>query len=251
MKVLITNDDGIYSKGLKILVECLPSSIEKIIVVPEFETSAISHAINLFNPIRIKKIDLFYSNCYIVNGTPVDCVKIGVKEILKNRPDVIISGVNLGPNLGMDILYSGTVAAAAEGAILGIPSIAISITDYKNFDFLSIKKVLKKIIKSLIKIKLPEDTIFNINIPNLPLETIKGIKFTFQSKSRFIEEYEKRIDPKGVPYFWLKGNFKIKGEKGSDVDAIKSGFISITPLNLILTDDKFLKELKKLYKNFT
>jgi len=248
MKVLITNDDGIFSDGLKVLLNCLPSSVEKIIVVPEIESSAIAHAINLFNPLRMRKIALFYSQCYIVNGTPVDCVKIGVKEILKKNPDFVISGINLGPNLGMDILYSGTVAAAAEGAILGIPSIAISIADYKNFDFNSVEKIIKKIWKNLMKIKLPEDTILNVNIPNIPFEKIKGIKTTYQSKSRFKEEYEKRKDPRGTPYFWLKGIFKIKGEKGSDVEAIKNGFISITPINLDLTDYNFLEGIKKLEK---
>ena len=182
----------------------------------------------------MREINLFYSRSYVVNGTPVDCVKIGVKEILKKNPDFVISGINLGPNLGMDILYSGTVAAAAEGAILGIPSIAISIADYKNFDFNSVEKVVRKIWKHLMKIKLPDDTILNVNIPNIQFDKIKGIKVTYQSKSRFQEEYEKRKDPRGIPYFWLKGIFKIKGEKGSDVEAIKNGFISITPLNLCL-----------------
>jgi len=248
MRVLITNDDGIFSDGLKVFVNCIPSSVEKIIVVPEVESSAIAHAINLFNPLRMREINLFYSQCYVVNGTPVDCVKIAVKEILKKNPDFVISGINLGPNLGMDILYSGTVAAAAEGAILGIPSIAISIADYKNFDFNSVEKVVREIWKRLMKIKLPEDTILNVNIPNIQFDKVKGIKVTYQSKSRFKEEYEKRKDPRGTPYFWLKGIFKIKGEKGSDVEAIKNGFISITPLNLDLTDYNFLEEIKKLEK---
>ncbi|MCM8767554.1 MAG: 5'/3'-nucleotidase SurE [Candidatus Omnitrophica bacterium] len=243
MRILLTNDDGIFSDGLKILWKYLVKNFKVYVVVPEVEKSATSHSINLLTPIRIKKVKINNFSCYVVSGTPVDCVKIGVKELIKEKIDMVVSGINSGPNLGMDILYSGTVSAAAEGAILGIPSIAVSIADYKNFKFEDCANITLKIINFIKNIKFPEDTILNINIPN---KEIKGIKITYQSKSRFNEQYEKRTDPRGNLYFWLKGSFNIiKGEKESDVNAIRNGYVSITPIQLNLTNFPFLEELKK------
>ncbi|MCM8803956.1 MAG: 5'/3'-nucleotidase SurE [Candidatus Omnitrophica bacterium] len=245
MKILLTNDDGIFSKGLIILEKYLRKIAQVYVVVPETEKSAVSHSINLLNPIRVRKInmnDFFY---YIVSGTPVDCVKIGIKELIKEKIDMVISGINLGPNLGMDILYSGTVSAACEGAILGIPSISISIAGYRNFNFELSAKISLKIIEKIKSIKFPKDTILNINIPNRKINEIRGIKITYQSESRFNEEYEKRTDPRGNIYFWLKGSFKeIRNEKESDVDAVKNGYVSITPLQLNLTNYYFLNQMK-------
>ncbi|MCM8786006.1 MAG: 5'/3'-nucleotidase SurE [Candidatus Omnitrophica bacterium] len=243
MNILLTNDDGIFSDGLRVLWKYLSKKFKVYVVVPEVEKSATSHSINLLSPIRIKKVKIGNFFCYIVSGTPVDCVKIGVKELIKKKIDMVISGINPGPNLGMDILYSGTVSAACEGAILGISSIAVSIANYKDFNFVSCSKVVLKIIDLIKNLEFPKDTILNINVPN---KKIKGIKITYQSKSRFNEEYEKRTDPRGNLYFWLKGNFDIiKEEKESDVDAIKNGYVSITPIQLNLTNFSFLEELKK------
>jgi len=245
MRILLTNDDGIFSDGLKILYKYLKEIAEIFIVVPETEKSATSHSINLLNPVRVKEVKINNFLCFVVSGTPVDCVKIGVRELIKEKIDMVISGINPGPNLGMDILYSGTVSAACEGAILGIPSIAVSIADYKNFKFDECSKVVLKLMDKIKNLKFPKDTILNINIPNRKINEIKGIKIAYQSKSRFNEEYEKRIDPRGNIYFWLKGNFKeVKGEKYSDVDAVKNGYVSITPIQLNLTNFNFLKILK-------
>jgi len=213
------------------------------VVVPEREKSAAGHSINLSSPLRLRyvKLDDEFS-AYVTDGTPVDCVKIGIKLVMKEKPDFLISGINLGPNLGMDIIYSGTVSAAAEGAILGIPSIAVSLADFKDFDFDLAARVTISIIKNIKRIKIPQDTFLNINIPN---KKIKGFKITYQSKARFEEWYEKRIDPRGIPYYWLKGNFKeIEGEKGSDVEAVREGYVSITPVYLDLTNYKFFHRLK-------
>ena len=244
MNIFLTNDDGIFSEGLKALLKFLKRKNNVFVVVPETEKSAVSHSINLFNPIRVKEVKFDDFKFFVVSGTPVDCVKIGVKELIKDKIDLLISGINLGPNLGMDILYSGTVSAACEGAILGIPSISVSIAGYDNFNLEDSSKITLKIIEIVEKIKFPEDTILNINIPNKKIKEIKGIKITYQSKSRFNEEYEKRVDPRGNTYFWLKGSFKIAEEKGSDVDAIKNDYISITPLKLNLTDFSFFNQLK-------
>lgn len=246
MRMLLTNDDGVFSEGIRVLYKYLKNLGKIYVVVPETEKSATSHSINLSFPLRVNEIKMDNFSCYIVNGTPVDCVKIGIKKIIKDKIDFVISGINRGPNLGMDILYSGTVAAAFEGAILGIPSLAISIADYKNFKFETAASITVKILEKLKEIKFPQDTILNINIPNKNINEIKGIKITYQSKARFEEKYEKRKDPRGNVYFWLKGNFKeIEGEKESDVEAIKTGYVSITPLHLDLTNFSFLNQLKE------
>ena len=176
---LLTNDDGIFSEGLIALWKYLKKMGDVCVVVPETERSATAHSINLSTPLRIKEVSLKKGlSAYITDGTPVDCVKIGVKTILKRNPDFVISGINLGPNLGMDIFYSGTVAAACEGAILGIPSISVSIAGYKNFKFDDAAKVTIEILKKVIKINFPPDTVLNVNIPNKRKKEIKGIRIT-------------------------------------------------------------------------
>jgi 5'-nucleotidase len=217
------------------------------VVVPETEKSAVAHAINLFTPLKIRNIEIEKGwKAYVVNGTPVDCVKIGVNSILKKKPDILVSGINPCFNLGMDVLYSGTVSAAAEGAILGIPSISISIGGYQNLHFNSAAAIAVEVIKKIDKNPFPKDTILNLNIPNLPANEIKGVRLTYQSEARFKEEYEERKDPRGGSYFWLKGIFQeVDGEKGSDVETVKNGYVSITPLHLNLTDRNFLSRLKK------
>jgi 5'-nucleotidase len=247
MRILLTNDDGVYSEGLKVIWKYLKEMGDVCVVVPETEKSAVAHAINLFAPLKIRHVKIKRGfDAYVVNGTPVDCVKIGVKYILKKKPDVLVSGINPCFNLGMDVLYSGTVSAAAEGAILGIPSISVSTDGNKNPHFCSSAAVVTGIVKKLDKISLPKDTILNINVPNMYTSKIKGVRLTYQSEARFEEEYEERKDPRGGVYFWLKGFFReVYGEKGSDVEAVKNNYVSITPLHLNLTDRSFLSALKK------
>ncbi len=247
MKILLTNDDGVYSEGLRILWEYLKKLGDVSVVVPENEKSAVAHAINLFTPLKIRRIKMEHEfNTYVVNGTPVDCVKIGVNSILKQKTDLLVSGINPCANLGMDVLYSGTVSAAAEGAILGIPSISVSIDGCRNFHFDTAAAAAVKIIQKMKNIPFPKDTILNVNVPNMPAAEIKGVRLTYQSEARFQEEYEERKDPRGGSYFWLKGVFReVDGEKESDVATVKKGFISVTPLHLNLTDRSFLSDLKK------
>ena len=252
-RILLTNDDGVYSDGLKAMWKHLRKLGDVDVVVPETEKSAVAHAINLFAPLKIRHITIEKGfEAHVVNGTPVDCVKIAVNSILKRKPDILVSGINPCSNLGMDVLYSCTVSAAAEGAILGIPSISASIDGCKNFNFDSAASVVIEIVKKMDKVKLPKDTILNVNVPDKPLPEIKGVKLTYQSEARFEEEYEERQDPRGSSYFWLKGIFRIvDGEKGSDVETVKNGFVSITPLHLNLTDRRFLSSLKKSkFENF-
>jgi len=246
-KILLTNDDGLYSEGLRVLWEHLVEIGDVCAVVPETEKSAVAHAINLFTPLKIRHIKMERGfEAFVVNGTPVDCVKIGVNSILKRKPDILVSGINPYSNTGMDVLYSGTVSAAAEGAILGIPSISVSIDGCKNFHFDSAAAITIRILKKMEETPFPKDTILNVNIPNMPQNEIKGVRLTYQSEARFQEEYEERKDPRGGSYFWLKGVFRhVDGEKESDVETVKGGYVSITPLHLNLTDRSFLSELKK------
>jgi 5'-nucleotidase len=247
MRILLTNDDGLYSDGLKILWNHLVKLGEVSVIVPETEKSAVAHAINIFSPLKIRHLDIEGGfKAFVVNGTPVDCVKIGVSSILKEKPDLLVSGINPGANIGMDVLYSGTVSAAAEGAILGIPSIAVSVDASGDFEFDSAASVTSRIIRGLSRMKMPKDTMLNINVPNCKADRIRGIKVTYQSESRFEEEYEERSDPRGNSYFWLKGIFKeVDGENGSDAEAVRNCFVSVTPLHLNLTDRDFRNTMKK------
>jgi len=245
--ILLTNDDGVYAEGLRVLWKALKKIGDVCVVVPETEKSAVAHAINLYTPLKIRQVLIEKGfEAYVVNGTPVDCVKIGVNSILKKKkPDMVVSGINPCSNMGMDILYSGTVSAAAEGAILGIPAISVSLDGGKGYYFTTAAELTLKIIKKLQKIEVPPDTVININVPDLPISKIKGVHLTYQSKARYEEEYEERKDPRGNSYYWLKGVFRrIDREKGSDVETVKNGYVSITPLHLDLTNHKFLSYLK-------
>jgi len=231
---LITNDDGWHSPGLSVLKQAVKPFVP-VVVAPEGERSGVGHAINLVNPLRIRKTSNT-SYEYVCSGTPADCVKIGIKVIVKKRPNLVISGINIGPNLGMDVLYSGTVSAAMEGAILGFPAIAISLVGYENLFWETARKVVPVLIRLCLGGDLAADTVLNVNIPNLPPEQIRGYKITRQSQCRFEEDYEVRNDPRGCPYYWLKGNFLRKNaEKGTDVEAVLNNYVSICPLHLDLT----------------
>lgn len=251
MRILVTNDDGINAEGLYQLYKKLSKKFSLTICAPEAEQSAIGHAITLSQPLRIKKI---YKNSkffgYALNGTPADCVKIAVRTLLKEKPQLIFSGINHGPNLGSDLMYSGTVSAATEGTILGISSVAISLATYKNYDFSYAAEIAYKMAKLLEKNKLPDGVLLNINIPATSSCKIRGVLVTRQGRSKYEEEFVQRIDPRGRPYYWLTGKVKwLEKPEGSDIKAIEDNFVSITPLQLDLTDYKFIEELKKLILN--
>lgn len=247
MEVLLTNDDGINAEGLYELYRCLKETVKVHIVAPDAERSAVGHAITLSDPLRvteIKRDGSFFG--YAVSGTPADCVKIAVRSLLGKRPDIVISGINTGPNTGISVLYSGTVSAATEAALLGIPSLAVSLATYTQPDFRFAADFIKKLIPLVIKNSLPPGTLLNINIPAVPPEQIKGVAITTQSKSRFIEEFHKRIDPRGHTYYWLGGEMELLGDNtGSDDEAIKQNKISITPLHFDLTDYQCLEQLRQ------
>lgn len=237
MKILLTNDDGINAPGIYALWRELRQIGEISIVAPETEQSAVGHAITLSNPLRLREISRdgsFYG--YSVNGTPADCVKLGVTAIFNEPPDIVISGINLGPNLGVNVMYSGTVSAATEGTIIGIPSIAVSLAIRREPDY-SFAAAFTRLLCLKVKEKsLPAGILLNVNIPAVPFAKIKGVKITRQGKARFKDSFEKRMDPRGNVYYWLTGE-TIREEEDEEADskAVKDNYVSITPLHFDLT----------------
>jgi 5'-nucleotidase len=245
MRILLTNDDGILAEGLISLYEELKNDFDLSIVAPETEMSAVGHAITLSNPLRVRRFKrngTFFG--YGVSGTPADCVKIAIQEILQQTPDMIISGINLGSNVGINLLYSGTVSAATEGAFLGIPSVAISLNTKNVPDFSFPAKFSRQMIRFVTQNNLKEGIALNVNIPALPANKIKGISFTTQDLVRQRDTYEKRSDPRGNSYYWLASETPIEESiPNTDLKALQENRITITPISFDLTD---LKEVKRL-----
>ena len=245
-KILLSNDDGIFADGLQALYESLRDIGDLFVIAPDTEQSAVGHAITLYNPLRVKEIkgrNGFQG--YAVNGTPADCVKLGIKAILNEKPDLVVSGINRGSNLGKNIIYSGTVSVATEGVIMRIPSIAFSITSHENPMYEIAADFAAKLVSLVLEKGLPEGTLLNVNVPNLPQKKIKGLKVTRQGESRFDEIFQKRTDPRNDTYFWMDGVYlKTEDDDSADDVAIDQGYISITPINYDLTNYNFLKELK-------
>ncbi len=239
--ILITNDDGIYSPGIKALEDVFSPIGDVYTVAPETEQSAVAHALTLHRPLRAEHLG---SNRFFVNGTPTDCVIVAVNKLLPKKPDIIISGINNGANLGDDITYSGTVAAAIEGTLLGIPSVAISlVTDYKNgngFHSYSVKleeaaRFAKETVEKVLEKGLPRDTLLNINVPIS--DKVEGVKITKQGKRVYDNAIQELKDPRGRECYWIGGGTP-QWEPGgnTDLEAVHSGYISITPVHLDLTN---------------
>ncbi len=248
MRILLTNDDGIYSAGIYALYKKINRLGHCTVVAPDAERSAQGHAITLTLPLRVneaRREGKFFG--YAVSGTPADCVKIALMAIMKGRrkPDLIISGINRGPNLGINILYSGTVSGATEGAILGIPSFAISLASFKWDNFEVALDFSYKLAKMILRKELPIHTLLNVNVPALPKSKIKGIKITRQGMSTFYQEgYDRREDPNKRVYYWLRSQrIEIEGDETTDAVAVKNGYISVTPLHYDMTDYEDLEKL--------
>ncbi len=248
MKILISNDDGIYSKGIQALAKAMTELGEVYVVAPETNQSAIGHAVTMHTPLRSNKVDIFSPDikAWWVNGTPADCIKLGIENLMEVKPDLIVSGINIGENLGTDVIYSGTVSAAVEGAIFGIPSIAFSYVDYKAIDFKIAAEVSKDICIEVLKHAIPQNHILNVNIPKCEqISDIKGIKTTKLGIKIYKNNFEERIDPKGDIYYWLAGELiDIPEDKNTDIYAIENKYISITPINIDLTSHGLINEIK-------
>jgi 5'-nucleotidase len=238
MRILISNDDGIDSIGIFELTKAMEKIGEVTVVAPQTEQSAVGHSITMKFPLRAKK---HYKNGeffgYSVDGTPADCIKMGVRNIMPARPDIVVSGINLGANTAINIIYSGTVSAAREAAIMDIPAIAVSVCDHdaRHFDYAC--KLVQKLAPIITEKKLAPGTMLNVNVPNLPFEQIKGTLVTKQGKSKWADIYEKRIDPYGIDYYWLTGKL-IESDTTMDTDqfAVKNGYANVTPIHFDLTD---------------
>jgi 5'-nucleotidase len=246
MEILITNDDGIYAEGIYALAVALRKAGNVTVVAPDTQRSAVGHAITITDPLRVteaRRNGRFFG--YAASGTPADCVKLGIKAIMKKRPDLVVSGINLGGNQAYNILYSGTVSGATEGALLGIPSVAVSLDTFKNPDYAPAAAFAVKLVNQLKKRRLPHGTLLNVNVPNLPAKKLKGVRVTNQSLTCFNDWFDKRTDPHGNTYYWMTGDYEPKDpDKSSDLNALNAGYISVTPIQFDLTNYKFIPELE-------
>lgn len=245
--ILVTNDDGILAPGIRTLISVMKTIGEVIVVAPDKPQSATGHAITINNTLYLDKISKENDAIteYSCSGTPVDCVKLAVNEILKRKPDLCVSGVNHGSNSSINVIYSGTMSAAVEAGIEGIPAIGFSLLDYDwNADFEQIKSFIKKITLETLANGLPEGVVLNVNFPKLKEKEIKGIKVCRQAKALWVEKFDKRKTPFGKDYYWLSGEF-VNQDKGEDTDewALENGYISVVPVQFDLTAHHSIQQL--------
>jgi 5'-nucleotidase len=246
--ILVTNDDSISAKGIKSLVEAVKPLGEVIVVAPDKPQSGMGHAITIHDPLRLKKENQFEGvESYSCSGTPVDCVKLAIYEVLKKRPTIVVSGINHGSNAATNVLYSGTMSAAVEGAIEGIPSIGFSLLDFDaDADFDASIHFARKITQNVLENGLPSGTCLNVNIPKGDLENIKGIKICRQGRAFWEDSFDKRVDAFGKDYYWLTGNFSVT-DKGADTDmwALDNNFVSIVPTQFDMTAHHLISSLNE------
>jgi 5'-nucleotidase len=253
MKILITNDDGIHSRGIHALVQELSQIAELYLVAPDRERSGTGHSITVFDPIKVTKTTFpGVKQAWIVGGTPVDCTKIAIARLVEEKIDLVISGINHGPNLGSDVLYSGTVSAAAEAIIMGCPSLAISLDSHRSdSDFEFSARFARQLVTSLMHWGIESKTLVNINIPAIETSRIKGIKVCKLGQRNYDNLFEERQDPRGNTYYWMGGDvLQEEQEPDSDVYAVEHDYISVTPINLDLTNYSLISRYKKLAANF-
>ena len=253
MRILVSNDDGIHATGIRTLAERLAFEHEVYVIAPDRERSAAGHALTLHKPLRVEEVQMGndVTRAWETTGTPGDCIKIGINSILDVMPDLVVSGINHGPNLGTDILYSGTVNAAMEGAVLGFPSIAVSLTangDSNATDFIYAADFILRFVPKIGEINFPKKTILNINVPAIASTDIAGIEITRIGTRMYTDTYEKRIDPRGKVYYWLAGEIINNSEEiGTDIAAIRNNKISITPITFEMTYNAIIPELERAF----
>jgi len=248
MKILISNDDGFLAPGIKMLAKVLAEIAEITVVAPDRNRSGASNSLSLVNPLRT----VTHENGFIsVNGTPTDCVHIAITGLLNEMPDMVVSGINEGSNLSDDVLYSGTVAAATEGRFLGLPAIAVSLAGPKCRHYDTAAHITKNLVLRLKDIQIPSDTVLNVNVPDLPLEEIRGVQITRLGTRHIAEPTIKTVDPRGRRIYWIgqPGPEQDAGP-GTDFHAVNQGYVSITPLHLDLTHYKVFDQLAGWMKDF-
>lgn len=237
--ILVTNDDGITAPGLRTLIEVMKTIGDVVVVAPDSPQSAMGHAITVNSTLFVEKVKVDEGNQmeYSCSGTPADCVKLAVNQILERKPDLCVSGINHGSNSSINVIYSGTMSAAIEAGIEGIPAIGFSLLDYSwNANFEATKTFVKSIAKNVLKEGLPKGVVLNVNIPNLTKQELKGIKICRQARALWEEEFDKRTNPQGRAYYWLTGKF-VNLDHGEDTDewALKNGYVSVVPVQFDLT----------------
>lgn len=244
MHILVTNDDGVRAPGITFLAEALRSVGEVTVVAPDREMSAVGHALTLHHPLRATEIG---PGVFAVEGTPTDCVSLGVHRLLTRRPDLVVSGINRGGNLGDDITYSGTVSAAMEANLMGFPAFAISlVASGQDGNYATAAQFAAQLARNILAKGLPADTFLNVNIPDLPADEVQGIAITTQGKRNYGGEIVVNTDPRGRHYFWIGSSEPdFRDVAGTDYFAVSRGQISITPLHLDLTNYASLEALKK------
>ena len=246
--ILVCNDDGITAPGITFLVELIQELGDVAVVAPDKPQSGMGHAITINSTLRIHKTNYHHVPIeYSCSGTPVDCIKMAVNHILPRKPDLCLSGINHGSNSSINVIYSGTMSAAIEGSLEGIPSIGISLCDYSHdADFSQSKSYLLPLIKNLLDHYKKQSICLNVNIPKLKSNEIKGVMYCRQAKANWVEEFDERTDPYGRKYYWLTGKFINFEEDQTDTDewALKNGYISIVPVKTDMTDHYWLNQLK-------
>jgi 5'-nucleotidase len=243
MRILVTNDDGIHSLGLTVLAKALSRVGEVWVVAPDRERTAVAHSVTLHKPLRVHQLG---TRIYAVNGTPVDCVNLAVLKVMSAPPDLLVAGINKGVNLGDDVLYSGTVSAAMEGTILGVPSMAVSQEGQEHFYFDAGARYAVRIARLILKEGLPDETLVNLNIPNRPFGSITGVRVTCLSRRRFDNPIIEKIDPHGRTYYWIAGT-RVSWSRSKDADheALEQGAVSLTPIHLDTTNHGVLDRFRK------
>ena len=245
--ILVTNDDGAGSPGVHALLEAMQEIGEATMVAPETQRSAIGHAITREAPLRVKPFSLDGKAVgYAVNGTPADCVQLAVRVLLERPPDLVVSGINLGPNTATNVIYSGTVSAATEARMLGMPAMAISIGAFKDPIWETAAAYAQRLARLLLTHGLPPKVLLNVNVPNLPLSEVKGVRVTRQGDSGYQETFQPRSDGGADPYYWAEGTYKMSDvDADTDAFALDQGFVSLTPVTFDLTSYALLDELKR------
>ncbi len=247
MRILVANDDGITAPGIAVLREALMPLGTVTVVAPETEMSAVGHAITLTTPLRVRRVETadgdFFG--YAVNGTPADCVKIAVRELMKeNPPDLVVSGVNQGPNVATNVIYSGTVSAATEGVILGIPGVAVSMASFTRSDFSVAARYARLIAQRVAEEGLPEGVLINVNVPAVDGDDIVGVKVCRMGESKFREAFDKRVDPRMADYYWQGGGMVIAdADHDADIVWLEKNYVTVTPIHFDLTRHDLLDRI--------
>jgi 5'-nucleotidase len=244
LTILVSNDDGVHAPGLRALAEALGPLGRVVVVAPDRERSAVAHAVTLHRPLRIHEVR---TDWYAVDGTPTDCVHLGIHGILNALPDLLVSGINAGGNLGDDLTYSGTVSVALEGCLFGVPSIAVSLDAREGFHFGPAARVAVRLVTALASRGLPGGTFLNVNVPNVAtFEELRGFRVTRQGQRVFGDGVVSAKDPRGRPFYWIGARELgyVQEEEGTDVEAVSQGYVSVTPVRTDLTDHSFLEALR-------